>query len=106
MKISENHIDLLKRPIKAILSTIDNTGQPNSRFTHCDYENGKIFLVFPKNDSQYNNLKNNKKISLTIIDPLDDTRWMSITGNVSIEKQDMKILCNIEPIKITAFHTR
>jgi len=106
LKIPCTHIDLLSDQVRAVLSTIDASGQPHSTFTKCYYEHEHVMLLVSKDGSQYQNLNQTPKVSITVLDPEDDTRWLSVMGEVvAINEKANRTICKIKPRKAIAFHS-
>lgn len=104
MKVPESHVDLLKGDIEVVLTTMTQEGQPHSAFTSCDCNEDMITIRLSKRLQHSRNMLENPKISITVIDPKDDTRWLGVRGRIeSIEEVDEGFLFRIEPRRVIAF---
>lgn len=84
MRIPESHLDLLRRPIHAVLTTMMPDGQPQSSLVWCDYD-GECARVNTSLERQKGkNLQRNPKASLLVVDPEDTGRYLEIRGEVEL----------------------
>jgi len=104
MKVPESHLDLLTGDIKAVLTTMTQEGQPQSAFAICDYDENRVLIRLPKCSPHFRNMLVNPKLSVTVLDPEDDTRWLGMRGRVeSYEELEDVFLFRVEPRRVIDF---
>lgn len=81
-RIPATHGDLLVLPIHAVLSTLMPDGQPQSSIVWVDYVGTHILINTTLEIQKGRNMQANPKVSLLVIDPKDDSRWMEVRGRV------------------------
>ena len=85
--IPQSHLDLLRRPIHGVLTTMMPDGQPQSSLVWCDFD-GECAQVNTSLERQKGkNMLSNPKISLLIVDPEDTSRYMEIRGEAELVKE-------------------
>ena len=103
MKVPDSHIDLLTGDTKAVLTSMTPRGHPHSAFADCDYDD-LVLIRLPTGSQHSRNMLENSKVSVTVLDPEDDTRWLGVRGRVkSTEEVDEGFLFRIEPRRVIAF---
>jgi PPOX class probable F420-dependent enzyme len=85
--IPPNHLDLLKRPIHGVLTTMMPDGQPQSSLVWCDFD-GECARVNTSLERQKGrNMRTNPKVTLLIVDPEDTSRYMEIRGEAELVEE-------------------
>ena len=84
IKIPDSHIDLLVKPVHAVLTTMMPDGQPQSSLVWCDYDGTYIRVNTSRERQKGKNMQANPKVTLLLIDLHDSGRWMEIRGEVEI----------------------
>lgn len=82
MKVPENYVDLLERRIVAILSTIRPDGRPHAVPVWVDYHEDTFRVVFREGCQKHRNMETNPAVTLTIVDPSNQYRYVRIDGTV------------------------
>ena len=80
--IPDTHRDLLTQPIHGVLSTMMPDGQPQSSIVWTDYEGAYVLINTTLERQKGRNMCANPKVTLLVIDPQNDSRWIEIRGNV------------------------
>ena len=84
IKIPDSHIDLLVKPVHAVLTTMMPDGQPQSSLVWCDYDGTYVRVNTSRERQKGKNMQANPKVTLLLIDLHDSGRWMEIRGEVEI----------------------
>jgi PPOX class probable F420-dependent enzyme len=129
MKPPESHLDLLERPLFAHLATVRQDGAPqvNPMWFLWDPANEVIKLTHTKARHNYQNIKAEPRIALSITDPDNQYRYLQVrgivekieddpTGNfynvlsmryrghpIEVRDKDVRVIMHVRP---TAFKTR
>jgi PPOX class probable F420-dependent enzyme len=80
--IPESHRDLLVSRVPGVLSTLMPNGQPQSSVVRVDYDGMYILINTTLECQQGRNMHANPKVSLLVIDPQHDSRWIEVRGQV------------------------
>ena len=84
LTIPGTHLDLLTKPIHAVLTTMMPDGQPQSSLVWCDYD-GECARVNTSLERQKGkNMQANPKVTLLVVDPEDTSRYLEIRGEVEM----------------------
>jgi PPOX class probable F420-dependent enzyme len=86
--IPASHIDLLLRPVYAILTTMMPDGQPQSSLVWCDYDGAHLLISTTLERRKSQNMLANSKITLLVIDPANSGRYMEMRGEAVGFSQD------------------
>jgi len=82
--IPDSHIDLLQKPIHAVLTTMMPDGQPQSSLVWCDYDGTCVRVNTTRQRQKGKNMQANPKATLLLIDPNNSSRFLEIRGQVEI----------------------
>lgn len=85
--IPHSHLDLLQRPIHAVLTTMMPDGQPQCSLVWCDYDGQVVRVNTTRERQKGKNMQANPKATLLIIDPNDTTRFIEIRSHVEITEE-------------------
>lgn len=80
--IPEDYRDLLDRPIVVSLATLLADGQPQVQPVWCSYDGEHILVNTEKGRQKYRNMSRRPAVTVLVVDPDDDTRWLEIRGTV------------------------
>ena len=80
--IPDTHRDLLTQPIQGVLSTMMPDGQPQSSIVWTDHDGAYVLINTTLERQKGRNMCANPKVTLLVIDPQNDSRWIEIRGNV------------------------
>lgn len=80
--IPESHIDLLDRPILAMLATVQPDNQPQVTPVWADVEDGLIRVNTAAGRQKYKNLVSRPQATLLVVDPENPFRFVEIRGKV------------------------
>src|SRR5262249_25170609 len=90
MDLPESHRDLLERPIFAAFATVAKDGSPrvNPMWFLWDPDAGVLKLTHTSARHNFRNLKREPRISLSIMDPDDQYRYLQLRGVVEKVEPD------------------
>jgi PPOX class probable F420-dependent enzyme len=80
--IPESHIDILFTPVIAHLATILSDGSPQVTPVWFLYEDSYIFINSAKGRVKDRNMRRDPRVSLSMVDPEDNYRYLQVRGNV------------------------
>lgn len=84
LPIPASHLDLLTRPIHAVLTTLMPDGQPQSCLMWCDFDGQCARINTTAQRQKGKNMLADPRVTLLIIDPDDTSRYMEIRGDVEL----------------------
>ncbi len=90
MQPPESHLDLLERPLFAHLATVRPDGAPQATpmWFLWDPKAGEIKLTHTRERFNYRNILRDPRISLSISDPDNNYRYLSMRGVVDTIEDD------------------
>ena len=80
--IPDSHRDLLDRPLLAMLGTIQPDGTPQVMPMWADLADGLIRVSTAIGRQKHANMMKNPHVSVLIVDPDDDFRFIEVRGDV------------------------
>jgi PPOX class probable F420-dependent enzyme len=84
-KLTEDQRAFIREnPFYAVVTTLRKDGSPHATVVWVDEEDGKILLntAYPRAKSK--DLTNDPRAAVTIIDPTNPYRWISVSGPVTL----------------------
>ncbi len=87
-KIPEEFRDLLDRPIVVSLATLMSDGTPQVQPVWCSFDGTHILVNTEKGRQKYRNMSRRRTVTILIVDPRDDTRWLEVRGTVVDETEE------------------
>jgi len=81
-QVPATHVDLLEGPYFAVLTTIAPGGQPENTVVWCSWDGEYVLVNTADGRRKPNNVRQNPKVALTVIDPQDPFRWIDVRGAV------------------------
>lgn len=90
MNPPDTHIDLLERPLFAHFATVREDGAPqvNPMWFKWDAEAGVIKLTHTRTRHNYRYLQREPRVALSITDPDDQYRYLSVRATIEREEAD------------------
>ena len=82
--IPASHLDLLTRPIPAVLTTLMPDGQPQSSLMWCDCDGQCARINTTAERRKGRNMRRDPCVTLLIVDPDDTSRYIEIRGEVML----------------------
>lgn len=81
--IPESHVELLTGPYYAILTTINDEGQPQNTVVWCSYDGEYVLVNTAEGRRKAENVRRNPLVALTVLDPDDPYHWIDVRGRVA-----------------------
>ncbi|MFW9994770.1 MAG: PPOX class F420-dependent oxidoreductase [Candidatus Odinarchaeota archaeon] len=78
--IPENYLDLFEKKAFGILATINPDGSPHASIIWVDYDGQQVMFNSITRRQKYRNIQVDPRVSLVIVDPDDNYRYMEIRG--------------------------
>ena len=88
IEIPASHLDLLERPIIAVLTTFMPNGWPQMSLVWCDYQAGVVRVNTTRERQKSKNITINPLVNLVVIDPTDSNRYIEIRGEAYLSEVD------------------
>jgi PPOX class probable F420-dependent enzyme len=82
--IPDSHLDLLTRPVHAVLTTMGSDGQPQSSLVWVDVQDGVAVVDTTLERQKGRNMVANPKVSLLVVDPDNTSRYLQIRGDAEL----------------------
>jgi PPOX class probable F420-dependent enzyme len=82
--IPASHLDLLTRPICAVLTTMAPGGTPESSLVWADFDGACARVNTTLERRKGRNLQGNPKVSLLVVDPDNTGRFVQVRGDVEL----------------------
>jgi len=82
--IPASHLDLLQRPICAVLSTLGPDGQPQSSLVWADYDGECARVNTTLERRKGRNMLHDPRVSLLVVDPENTSRFVQIRGDAEL----------------------
>jgi PPOX class probable F420-dependent enzyme len=82
-----SHLDLLTRPICAVLTTVGASGQPHASLVWVDHDGSCARFNTTLERQQGRNLVRNPRASLLVVDPDDNSRFLQVRGDVELIRE-------------------
>jgi PPOX class probable F420-dependent enzyme len=85
--IPGSHLDLLTRPVHAVLTTMGPDGQPQSSLVWVDVQDGVAVVNTALERQKARNMIANPKVSLLVVDPENTSRYIQIRGDAELSTE-------------------
>jgi PPOX class probable F420-dependent enzyme len=82
--IPDSHLDLLTRPVHAVLTTMGPDGQPQSSLVWVDVQGGVAVVNTTLERQKGRNMVANPSVSLLVVDPGNTSRYIQIRGDAEL----------------------
>lgn len=87
-ELPASHLDLLRRPVIGILSTLMPDGQPQTQPVWFALEGEELTINTTRERQKGKNMERDPRATLLVIDPDDTNRWIEIRALVEVREQD------------------
>jgi PPOX class probable F420-dependent enzyme len=85
--IPESHLDLLRRPIIGVLTTMLPSGQPQSSLVWADFDGECARTNTTLERQKGRNMLANPRVSLLVVDPDDTSRFVQVRGDAELVRE-------------------
>jgi PPOX class probable F420-dependent enzyme len=86
--LPRSHLDLLDRPLPAVLTTEMPDGRSQSTVVWCNREGDAILLNTMREFQKARNLATRPRATVAVLDPDDDGRWLEVRGSVELRDDE------------------
>ncbi|GMQ78634.1 MAG: PPOX class F420-dependent oxidoreductase [Anaerolineae bacterium] len=83
IKIPDSHRDLIDGPFLVSLTTLMPDGSPQSTPVWCNSRDDVIWINTTRGRQKEKNMKRDPRVSILVLDPTDNFRYLSIRGLVA-----------------------
>lgn len=83
-RIPASHLDLLERPVIAVLTTLGPSGMPESSLVWADYDGECARVNTTLERRKGANMAADPRVSLLVVDPDDTSRFLQIRGDAEL----------------------
>lgn len=86
--IPDSHLDLLTRPLPAVLSTAMPDGRPQASVVWIDYADEVLSLNTERGRRKTKNIERDPRVTLVVIDPEEQHRYIELRCDVAAITED------------------
>lgn len=84
LPIPASHLDLLRRPICGVLTTMGRRGAPESSLVWVDHDGACARVNTTLERRKGRNMRANPRVSLLVVDPANTARFIQIRGEAEL----------------------
>jgi PPOX class probable F420-dependent enzyme len=81
-------VEFLQQPIASQLVTINPDGSPQVTVMWFKYEDGALLFTTTTDRVKFRNMRKDPRATLTVMDPANMYKWVTIHGKFSIDNRD------------------
>jgi PPOX class probable F420-dependent enzyme len=85
--LSERAKRFLQNPFPGVATTMREDGTPHATVVWVSQENGTVGFNTARGRAKPRHLEHDPRVSLTVVDPNDMYRWVSITGRAELTEE-------------------
>jgi PPOX class probable F420-dependent enzyme len=85
LTLPETHVDLVDRPLQAVLTTEMPDGRLQSTVVWCNRDGDDVLLNTMREFQKARNLRARPRATVLVLEPGDATRWIEVRGAVALE---------------------
>lgn len=87
-KLTERQLRFLdENPFVGVVTTLREDGSPHSTVVWVDVDDGKVSFNTATGRAKPRHLEHDPRVSLTVIDPNDTHRWVSVSGRAQVTEE-------------------
>ena len=76
--------EFLQQPFVGIATTLREDGSPHNTVVWVDEDNGELSFNTAVGRAKERHLRRNPKVALTVVDPQDAYKWVSVSGDAEL----------------------
>ena len=90
--IPDSHVDLIAGPVYCVLTTVSPEGGPENTIVWSSWDGSHVLVNTADGRRKANNIRNNPRVALIALDPMDALRWIDVRGIVEeiVEDKDFQ----------------
>ena len=85
--LTDKQKEFLRNPYVGVATTLRTDGSPHATVVWVSAENGSVGFNTFRGRAKERHLENDPRVSLTVVDPQDPFRWVSITGRAELTEE-------------------
>ena len=83
-QLDQQQEQFLEQPFVGVATTLRDDGSPHNTVVWVDVENGELSFNTAVGRAKERHLRRNPKIALTVVDPQDAYKWVSVSGDAEL----------------------
>ena len=92
-ELDQKQTQFLAQPFVGVATTLRKDGSPHSTVVWVEVDNGNLSFNTAVGRAKERHIRGNPKIALTVVDPQDAYKWVSVSGDAELttEGADLQI---------------
>ena len=86
--LTREQMQFLDQPFVGVVTTLRSDGSPHSTVVWVEQQNGEVSFNTATGRAKERHLDADSRLSLTVVDPADPYRWISISGHADLTTDD------------------
>ena len=87
-RLTEAQRRFLDNPFYGVVTTIRPDGTPHNTVVWVEQSDGEVFFNTATGRAKARHLERNQAVALTVVDPNDAYRWLSLSGPAEVTRED------------------
>jgi PPOX class probable F420-dependent enzyme len=87
-RLTEEQLEFLDNPFVGVVTTIRPDGSPHNTVVWVDRDDAEVSFNTATGRAKPRHLEQDPRVALTVVDPQDDHRWLSISGTAELTRVD------------------
>jgi PPOX class probable F420-dependent enzyme len=87
-ELTREQLQFLDNPFVGVVTTLRNDGSPHSTVVWVEQHDGEVSFNTATGRAKERHLDADSRLSLTVVDPQDAYRWISISGHADLTTDD------------------
>ena len=87
-RLTDTQLRFLDNPYVGVVTTMRADGSPHNTIVWVDAEDGEVSFNTATGRAKPRHLERDPRVALTVVDPQDDYRWLSISGTAEVTRED------------------
>jgi len=83
-QLDQQQREFLQQPFVGIATTLREDGSPHNTVVWVDEDNGELSFNTAVGRAKERHLRRNPKVALTVVDPQDAYKWVSVSGDAEL----------------------
>lgn len=87
-RLTQQQLAFLDNPYVGVVTTIRADGSPHNTVVWVERTDGDVSFNTATGRAKPRHLEQDPRVALTVVDPQDDHRWVSISGTAELTRDD------------------
>ena len=83
-KLNDAQAEFLGNPFYGVVATLRDDGSPHQTVVWVDAVDGDVLFNTAEGRAKPKNMRANPKVALTVVDPANGYRWVSVSGSAEL----------------------